>query len=143
MSVFGVILVHIFPHSDWIRRDPSSKSKCGKIRTRITPNTETFHAVSMLTLSVIHVNTVCYPLKRHANKTCSWMLQVCLRSYFFLIVRNCLFLRASSFALALLWFELSILELLITFITKKSKYSSKFGSVLQWCLVPILLLFKI
>ena len=33
MSVFGVILVRFFPHSDWIR-------------TRITPNTDTFHAVS-------------------------------------------------------------------------------------------------
>ena len=33
MSVFGVILVRFFPHSD-------------RIRTRITPNTDTFHAVS-------------------------------------------------------------------------------------------------
>ena len=33
MSVFGVILERIFPHSDWIR-------------TRITPNTYTFYAVS-------------------------------------------------------------------------------------------------
>ena len=32
MSVFGVILVSI-------------QSKCGKIQTRITPNTDTFHAV--------------------------------------------------------------------------------------------------
>ena len=32
MSVFGVILVRIFPHSDWIR-------------TRITPNTNTFYPV--------------------------------------------------------------------------------------------------
>ena len=32
MSVFGVILIRIFPHSDWIR-------------TRITPNTDTFHVV--------------------------------------------------------------------------------------------------
>ena len=35
---FGVILVCIFPHSDWI-------SECGKMRTRITPNTDTFYAV--------------------------------------------------------------------------------------------------
>ena len=33
MSVFGVILFHI-------------QSKCGKIQARITPNTDTFHAVS-------------------------------------------------------------------------------------------------
>ena len=32
MSVFGVILVRIFLYSDWIR-------------TRITPNTDTFYAV--------------------------------------------------------------------------------------------------
>ena len=32
MSIFGVILAHI-------------QSKCGKIRTRIIPNTDTFHAV--------------------------------------------------------------------------------------------------
>ena len=32
MSVFGVFLVRIFPHSDWIR-------------TRESPNTDTFHAV--------------------------------------------------------------------------------------------------
>ena len=38
VSVFGVFLVRIFPHSDWIRRDTVSlriQSDCGKIRTRI------------------------------------------------------------------------------------------------------------
>ena len=35
VSIFGVILVLIFPHSDWIR----------KVMTRITPNTDTFHAL--------------------------------------------------------------------------------------------------
>ena len=37
-TVFGVFLVGIFPHSDWIRRDTVSlriQSHCGKIRTRI------------------------------------------------------------------------------------------------------------
>ena len=34
-SMFIVILVRIFPHSGWIRKE----CKCGKIRTRITPNT--------------------------------------------------------------------------------------------------------
>ena len=43
-SVFGVFLVHIFPHLDWIRRDTKDLSKCGKVRTRKTPNTDTFHA---------------------------------------------------------------------------------------------------
>ena len=43
VSVFGVILVRIFPHSEWIFR---IQSECRKIRTRITPNTDTFYAVS-------------------------------------------------------------------------------------------------
>ena len=37
-SVFGVILVRI-------------QSKCGKLGTRITPNTDTFHAVKGFTKS--------------------------------------------------------------------------------------------
>ena len=37
VSVFGVILIHIFPYSDWIR-------------TRITPNTDTFYAVQICRL---------------------------------------------------------------------------------------------
>ena len=48
MFVFGVILVCIFPHLDWILRYSVSlriQSECGKMRTRITPNTDTFHAV--------------------------------------------------------------------------------------------------
>ena len=39
-----------FPHSDWIRRDSVSLSiqpKCGKMRTTITPNTDTFYAVNV------------------------------------------------------------------------------------------------
>ena len=38
--VFGVILVRIFPYSDWIR-------------TRITPNTNTFHVVVVFALKQI------------------------------------------------------------------------------------------
>ena len=48
MPVFRVILAHIFPHLDWIQRDGESlriQSECGKMRTRITPNTNTFYAV--------------------------------------------------------------------------------------------------
>ena len=62
VSVFGVILVRIFPYLDWIRRDtrylsvfsPNAgkyfeslriQSECGKIRTRVTPNTDSFYAV--------------------------------------------------------------------------------------------------
>ena len=43
MFVFGVFLVRIFPHLDCI----GFQFDCGKIRTRKTPNTNTFHAVSV------------------------------------------------------------------------------------------------
>ena len=45
VSVFGVALVHIFPHSDWIRRH-RIHPECWKIHTRITPITDTFHTVT-------------------------------------------------------------------------------------------------
>ena len=62
VSIIGVILVRIFPHWDWIRRDtphfPTFRlnteryslslhipSECGKMRTRITLNMDTFYAV--------------------------------------------------------------------------------------------------
>ena len=41
VSEFGVILVRIFPHLDWIRRH----SECGKVRIRRTPHTDSFYAV--------------------------------------------------------------------------------------------------
>ena len=41
MSVFAVILVRIFSHSVSVR----IQSEFGKMRTRITPNTDTFHTV--------------------------------------------------------------------------------------------------
>ena len=41
-----IFLVRIFPHLDWIQRDTEYiQSECGKIRTRITPNTDTFYVV--------------------------------------------------------------------------------------------------
>ena len=45
MPVFGVILVRTLPYLDWIRRNMGHlriPSEYGKIRTRITPNTDTF-----------------------------------------------------------------------------------------------------
>ena len=69
MFVFGVIIVRIFPtfsrirtdcifpHSCWIRRDtPYSvqmRGNAGKMRTRITPNTDTFYAVFLNILKVV------------------------------------------------------------------------------------------
>ena len=49
VSVFGVFLVRISPHSNWIRRvSLRIWSECGKIRTRKTPNTDTFRAVFLV-----------------------------------------------------------------------------------------------
>ena len=48
-SVFGVFLVRIFSHSDWIRRDPEYlciQSECMKIQARKSLNTDTFHVVA-------------------------------------------------------------------------------------------------
>ena len=49
LSVFGVILIGISPHSDWIRRvSLRIQSGCGKMRTRVTPNTDTFWTVILI-----------------------------------------------------------------------------------------------
>ena len=58
--VFGVILVQIFPAFPRIRTDVSvfspnlpvvspNAEKCKKLRTRITPNTDTFYEVKIYT----------------------------------------------------------------------------------------------
>ena len=49
-SYSGPHFSRIFPHLDWIRRDTISvfspnAGKCGKMWTRITPNTDSFYAV--------------------------------------------------------------------------------------------------
>ena len=46
MSVLGVILVRIFLHLDLISL--RTQPKWGKMRARITPNTDTFHVVYVL-----------------------------------------------------------------------------------------------
>ena len=57
VSVFGVFLVRILLHLDWIRGDTEYRSvfspNCGKIRTRKTPNTDTFHAVTTLKVDLL------------------------------------------------------------------------------------------
>ena len=87
VSVFGGILVLIFPHSDWIREI----SEYGKIRTRITLNTDSFHAVheasvtNQIAISPNPINipwNVIKPISSHRPslflwfslfwRTCSW-----------------------------------------------------------------------
>ena len=66
VSVFGVILVRNFPHSYSVSL--RIKSECGKIRTRITPNTYAFYAV---------VRTV----TRKGFKECEYILKYKIKEY--------------------------------------------------------------
>ena len=61
MSVFGVILIHIFPalariwteYGEMQSISPYSvqmRKNAGRMRTRITPNTDTFYAVILIKL---------------------------------------------------------------------------------------------
>ena len=56
VSVFGVILVRIFPHSDWLFSPNtfrlSVQSELGKMWTRMTPNTGSFYTVAWTVLEV-------------------------------------------------------------------------------------------
>ena len=55
VSIFGVFLVRIFPHSDWIRRNK-------------TPNTDTFHAMLFIKFSLIYINICkCKSFLLHKN----------------------------------------------------------------------------
>ena len=57
MSVFGVFRVRIFSHLNW-RQDFVSlriQSKCSKMLTRKTPNTDTFYAV-ILIWNILDIN---------------------------------------------------------------------------------------
>ena len=78
MSVFGVILVRIFPHSDWIRRDTQSAS--GKIQTRITPNTDTFYTVKFIRkdekVYILSLFFLCFCTWTYRKKRGPYILQV-------------------------------------------------------------------
>ena len=45
---YGEIL-HVFEYGEILPLSPRIQSECGKIRTRITPNTDTFYAVMVTT----------------------------------------------------------------------------------------------
>ena len=79
MSVLGVILVRIFPHLDWIRRDTEytekygvslrAQSECPKIRTRITPHTGKFF---FLKKRVVFGSTIVLQICAHAASRWNW-----------------------------------------------------------------------
>ena len=91
--VFGVILVHIFPHSDWILRESSHFSVfCRKdqirIRIRKTPKTDSFHAVCVFTYASIHYEIPVYSVttlkiiqRKTGNTDWYWSIE-CLRIFF-------------------------------------------------------------
>ena len=103
VSVFGAILVRIFPHSDWIRRDTVQTRE---IRTRITtPNMDTFYAVEMKSWNWekarnFHFYFSCYSLNIEKNKNdrrtklqlFSFTVQFHASSYFLYFVHDCWFL---------------------------------------------------
>ena len=64
-SYSGPHFSRVFPHSDWIRRDTSIRMRenPGKMRTRITPNTNSFYAVRYLSYNYIirHVEELLLP----------------------------------------------------------------------------------
>ena len=65
VSVFGVFLIHIFPHSDWVLRHSFHLSvfcRNDQIRAQIrkTPNTDTFPAVCVLTFASVHYSIPVY-----------------------------------------------------------------------------------
>ena len=75
MSVFGVFLVRNFPHSGWLRWDTPYLFVFTR-NTKITPNTETFHAVLYLAYifpdsyivifhSAVHDNCSAYSRRRY------------------------------------------------------------------------------
>ena len=76
VSVFGFILVRIFLHSDWIRRDTQYlriQSECGKMSTRITPNTDIFYAV----MDVGIIWWVITPCPTACKNNCHWLETHC------------------------------------------------------------------
>ena len=64
---YGVILVHLFPHSDQNNSEYVSlriQSECRKMRIRIPPNTDTFYAVIRKGITKIYCRTISKIFKR-------------------------------------------------------------------------------
>ena len=75
MSVLTVILVRIFPHLNWIQRDVSFRIQ-SRIRTRITPNTDTFHVVKYTPKESFYL---LLEYNTHKNKIFVWAELVLIR----------------------------------------------------------------
>ena len=81
MSVFGVILIRIFLHLDWIRRNTYSElfwSERGKRQTRIIPHTNIFHAVNGDVNAIANGNDDAHvPLPRFSNGCINHQCIIC------------------------------------------------------------------
>ena len=97
MSVFGVRLVRIFPHSDWILCispywDFVSfriQSECGKMRTRITPNTDTFHAVIANSFHPLTIFAKITILDYWQDSECNFVQSFRIRQVVFGFLKKC------------------------------------------------------
>ena len=101
MSVFRVFLVRIFPDLDWIQSDTEYLSvfspNWGKIRTRITPNTDIFHAVLKIKLIAFHRISWCWTLldtiERFSKISSQWatdyLIWKCIRGWYSAKVSSC------------------------------------------------------
>ena len=70
VSVFGLFLVRISPNSGWIRRN--TQTKCRKIRTKKTPNTDTFQAEPILPTGKLDMMTLICNMLLLSHESFSW-----------------------------------------------------------------------
>ena len=102
VSIFGVFVVLIFPHSDWIRRDTLRiQSEYGKIRIRKIPNTDPFHAVLRTQSNIAGL--------RPANLLKKRLWHRCFP------VNFAKFLRTSSFIEHLWWLLLCMIKIRVSY----------------------------
>ena len=70
VSVFGLFLVRIFPNSGWIRR--KTQTTCRKIRTKKTPNTNTFQAEPIRPTGKLDMMTLICNILLLSHESFSW-----------------------------------------------------------------------
>ena len=128
MSIFGVILVHI-------------QSKCGKIWTRITPNTDTFHAVYLLP---VKLDAQLYRRNHDENSS-----SVAYFTYFFFVWLNSVYLSyfESSILNQCLRKQISLLKLIdlseLNFWTGRLSHRSLYHRGMTWNLVYDVVIFQL
>ena len=127
MSVFGVFLIRIFPHSDWIRRDMKYLSVFSPNAGKYGPNTNTFRALNELTWGPLNIIiTVGKLFNLYAHSLRRFVEYVI---YSFMIIKKPLCSKDSTSIWEMFWLENncsyiatnSILSLLWSFLETKKK----------------------